>query len=201
MNEATHISNQKQTASSAGWNDFHAEEKRYKNLMTRVDMVGSWYFGRGGNPFLNVSTSDGLAFALDCCYGPLMVIESCSDVLAEDAHRLTYRLVGSGVIHERVLALQFECKTLYIDIAVPVNIYLHLLLCLNELLAPYYELRRYSRYIAANGDIILPLKPAEWETLTKQKGARKVEAAFQRITERTELAIRPDLLTKERWWL
>lgn len=201
MNEARYTSNYPQTVPLVYGKDVDTGVNTEENSVDRVKDVDLWFFENGGNPFREISFDAVYTFSLACCYKPITVIESCATMLKEDSNRLTYRVVCSGVTRNRLLAIEFDGEPMYIDCTAPVNLYLYLLLCMDQLMAADYELRRYRHYIAQNGDVILPMRNREWKDLKMRRGVEEVNAAFERITASTELTVEPDKILRERWWL
>lgn len=187
------------THHETGLDDMPDHPNRHES--TRAGEVSMYFFLAKSETMGSFGHPQDLAFPLDPCYGPLAVVDWCALALRDDRHRLTYKLVSSGVMHERVLSMRFDNKTIYLDIAIPGNLYLHLLLCLNQVMYPYYELRRYRFRESDQGDLLVPMSPAEWHALEVLEGKPRVHETFQQLTERTTLVIRTDLLTIEKWWL
>lgn len=112
--------------------------------------------------------------------------------LYNDYDKLSAREISIGADTHQVTVIEFDGKTRYIDTRMPGNLYLHFLLCLNDVLAPHYELRRYRESEFDYCGILFPMAPEEWQALEAQHGHEAVAAKFERLTPAIRLQIDDD---------
>lgn len=115
-----------------------------------------------------------------------------SSSLYKDENHLSTKWVGPGKDRKRVLAMQYRAKTQYIDVAMPGNLVRQVLLSLNHVLWPDYEIRRCLDGFTGCGSMLLPMSPMDWERLEALHGRDAVAEKFEKITDRTVVDIHTD---------
>lgn len=93
---------------------------------------------------------------------------------------------------ERLLKIRFGRQVRFVDVGMVGCLYLHLLLCLNEIFWPYFEIRRYRNGNTGPGGVLPILSVHDWDRLEHMHGYEAVDSKFERITPKTELVIPTD---------
>lgn len=109
-------------------------------------------------------------------------------------HRRRFKLAWVDVRNypERLLKIRFGRQVRFVDVGMAGCLYLHLLLCLNEIFWPYFEIRRYRNGNTGPGGVLPILSVHDWDRLEHMHGCEAVDSKFERITPKTELVVPTD---------
>lgn len=167
------------------------EDDRH-HLSGRLMVFNECFFAgpERGNPI--VSPEDPFIGKLICNEGAWEFVSQLADTLGIDRYRFDMKWVKSKRYPRRILVLRFGWPTRFVDVGMPGNLYLHLLLCLNELFWPHYQIRRYRNGNTGQGGILPILSVHDWDRLETLYGREAVDSKFERITPQTRVDIATD---------
>lgn len=171
----------------------------YPEPESRFDLVRNRFFGDHYSPCVDrLTTSDEAYFMLYPDEDSTTLLDRFQNVLDEPG-RFAYRLVGSGVLRQRVLLIQYDEHQLYLDATLPGNPYSWLLMGLNHIIRSSYELRRYRLVPTHAINVFTLLAHADWRRLERDCGSQALKKAFEPIHYNMRLCIHPDLKNQEHW--
>lgn len=158
----------------------------------RLAWIDDWFFS--GEEEMDHSTviGEGIVGELYCSDGVFEFLAQLRGTLGVD--RVLFRVdwVKAGKLGKRILSIRFGKQASFVDVAMAGNLYLHLLLTLNELLWPNHEIRRYRNGNTGQGGILAILSVKEWERLGQIRGREAVDRKFERIDAQAVVDIRTD---------
>lgn len=129
---------------------------------------------------------------LFCWDGVWMFLRYLSYNLGRYERRLKLKWVDMRNYRERLLKIRFGRHVRFVDVGMTGSLYHHLLLCLNEILWPYFEIRRYRNGNTGPGGVLPILSVHDWDRLEHMYGSEAVDARFERITPQTQVDIPTD---------
>ncbi|HWK99937.1 MAG TPA: hypothetical protein VNQ55_08320 [Parapedobacter sp.] len=121
---------------------------------------------------------------VDSC---LHLVDGCSDTLGAHRGKLTAYEVGPITCPDRVIAIRFGSEARFLDIEHPGNPAFNVLRCVNELLYPHYEIRKYRGIRSSESAFCITLAVHEWCSLESHYGQSAVDAFFEPLSTDTEL--------------
>lgn len=177
------------------------DETAHPEPESRFDSVRNCFFG--DDPFQQVNgltTNDAAYFMLYPDEDPFTLLDRFQYALDEPG-RFAYRLVGSGVLRQRVLLIQYGERQLYLDATLPGNPYHWLLMGLNHIIRSSYEVRHYRLLPTHAPNVFTLLSPSDWRRLERKVGSRTLKRAFEPIHYRMRLCIHSGLKNQGHWEL
>jgi len=123
---------------------------------------------------------------MDSCHS---LADECRLSLGADAGRFGIEPIGPDPCRGRILGLHFLDELYFLDIELPGNPALNVLICVNRLLYPHYEVRKYRGPESAECMHCITLALHEWCALESRFGEAAVGAVFEPITCQTALPV------------
>jgi len=166
---------------------------------SRFDMVRNRFFGDCPFPRADgLTTNDDAYFVVYPDEGPSILLDRFQHAL-DEPRRFAYRLVGAEVLRQRVLLIQYDERKLYLDATLPGHPHNWLLMGLDQIVRPSYELRRYRLQPTYATNVFTVLAPADWRRLEREFGSQRLKKAFEPIHYRMCLCIHPSFENQEHW--
>lgn len=156
-----------------------------RHLSGRLSQIDDWFFSGEEEVDHSIVIEEEIIGELFCYDGPWLFLEYIRDALYLDAGLFKISWVKACKPRKRILALRFDRQVCFVDVGMAGNLYLHLLLTLNELFWPRHEIRRYRNGNTGHGGILCILSVREWDRLADIRGQAAVDARFERITQQT----------------
>ncbi|SEM26604.1 hypothetical protein SAMN05216436_10342 [bacterium A37T11] len=88
---------------------------------------------------------------------------------------------------DKVLLLYFKGRTAVIAFQEENTAILSVLLAMNQVLAPDYEIRYWRKHPPSSYPMFFPLKMDEWECLETQYGTETIDDLFEHLNEHTRI--------------
>lgn len=156
-------------------------------LEKRIDWVGTTFFCGGQPDEEDLTDQPDLVVTVDDFLTGNLLVEACSHTLGDSAGKLIATKIGTEWRPEQVLALRFGRGVRILDMDHPGNPTVNLLLCINQLLYPNYEIRKYRGHCTAETAYCITLAVHEWCTLERTYGRAAADTFFEPINTQTSL--------------
>lgn len=163
-----------------------------RHLSGRLAWIDDWFFSDETEVDHSIIIGEDIVGELYCCDGAWDFLEYVRDRLGPDRCLFKVKWLKAGKHPERILSIRFDRQVSFVDVAMAGNLYLHLLLTLNELFWPNHEIRRYLNGNTGHGGILGILSVKEWHRLADIRGKDAVDRKFERITAQTVVDIPTD---------
>ncbi|GGH00101.1 hypothetical protein GCM10007415_40010 [Parapedobacter pyrenivorans] len=163
-----------------------------QHLSERLAWLNEHFFSTGEVVDSTIVQDEDMIGELFCWDGVWEFLKYLSFNLGHYQRRFKLAWVALHNYPERLLKIRFGRHVRFVDVGMGGSLYLHLLLCLNEIFWPYFEIRRYRNGNTGPGGVLPILSVYDWNRLEQMHGCEAMDSKFERITPKTELFIPTD---------
>lgn len=163
-----------------------------QHLSERLAWLNDHFFSTDEVVDSTIVEDEDMIGELFCWDGVWTFLNYLSYHLGHERLRFKLEWVALRNYPERLLKISFGRQVRFVDVGMGGCLYLHLLLCLNEIFWPYFEIRRYRNGNTGPGGILPVLSVHDWGRLEQIHGCEAVDSKFEQITPKTELDIPTD---------
>ncbi|SEO14881.1 hypothetical protein SAMN05216436_13811 [bacterium A37T11] len=162
------------------------EAVTYLNMtdVRRINWVSQFLIEAKAYDLETIYGREDIGFFADPSGTPESLIDHCVDALVGD-DPLYCMLHGSLSRLEIVLVMAYREKAEVIKFSDTHADILQILLGINRLIQPEYEIRYWQEHPEGEYPLFFPLQKLEWDALERWHGKEKIQGLFEALTEKT----------------